>query len=169
MSDDNEYESDLDNVKVDIKSILVITTSNNLIGGSFFNLDTQCLELLCDVELSLAIDDNEQEALFIIENLLYQLKPDVVVISSRVSDKIEAFLNQFKRSNDIDHDKGGLNFEIEIRPSNEFSITKSRQYFDKFINSKINGFGLLEGLFNEINAPLVASIFSHFLQYIIML
>ncbi|ODV93816.1 hypothetical protein PACTADRAFT_82311 [Pachysolen tannophilus NRRL Y-2460] len=115
---DNDFEEPqlVDNYK----KILAIDFRFHKLGGCFYSHEDQKL---------LVIEDTTTNSPDIyLESVLFQLSPTVVAVSSSIDDRIAEVLNKNQKK---------FNYNINIRPSREFSSKNGSNYVLPFANSSV--------------------------------
>ncbi|KAK9477054.1 muts domain V-domain-containing protein [Lipomyces japonicus] len=109
-SDHGNDSSDSTNPVIE-NTILAINFKSSRIGWSYFSCMDGKLYVVEDIPVNAALVEKYHSGWSIIENLLFQVKPTLVLIPARIEQGIEDVL----RFN-VHH-----GFRVDIRPSNEFA------------------------------------------------
>ncbi|KAI8907567.1 muts domain V-domain-containing protein [Powellomyces hirtus] len=92
------------------KVVLAVTYKNGKVGAAYYNVSNSKLYLMQDME-----DDHHFE---IVKLLKFQIAPSVIITSARSDDSLLEVISE--------HDESLPPFEVEIRPSTDFSYQTAR-------------------------------------------
>ncbi|KAK9428498.1 muts domain V-domain-containing protein [Lipomyces doorenjongii] len=104
-------EDDISSVANNV--ILAINYKASCLGLAHFNCSEGTLYVVEDMSANAALVEKYHTNWSIIETLIFQIKPTIVLLPARIEESIEEILKA----------KSDEGFRVEIRPSNEFSHT----------------------------------------------
>ncbi|KAK9323444.1 muts domain V-domain-containing protein [Lipomyces orientalis] len=127
INEEDECDSTADDIISSVANnvILAINFKSSSLGWAYFSCSEGKLFIVEDVSANAALVEKYHAGWSIVENLIFQVKPTIVLLPARIEESIEEVLKA----------KADEGFRLDIRPSNEFSHTAA---INRILSLKLN-------------------------------
>ncbi|KAK9243679.1 DNA mismatch repair protein MutS [Lipomyces tetrasporus] len=127
INEENDCDSTADDIISSVANnvILAINFKSSSLGWAYFSCSEGKLYIVEDVSANAALVEKYHAGWSIVENLIFQVKPTIVLLPARIEESIEETLKA----------KADEGFRLDIRPSNEFSHTAA---INRILSLKLN-------------------------------